>query len=97
MTSSFSLRALNIWITVILNSPFDNFNIHNEYDIYCELEKENNHYYCQRTDSQKYLFTEDKHNDICICEDLANLKVLMQIPQIKDYFENILLPIEQRY
>ena len=72
----------------LLTYPFDNFNIHNEYDIYCELEKENNHYYCQRTDSQKYLFTEDKHNDICICEDLANLKVLMQIPQIKDYFEN---------
>lgn len=73
---------------IVIKYPFDNFNIHNEYDIYCELEKVNNHYYCQRTDSQKYLFTEDKHNDICICEDLANLKVLMQIPQIKDYFEN---------
>ncbi len=73
---------------LVLKYPFDNNNIHNEYDIYCELEKENNHYYCQRIDNQKYLFTEDRHNDICICEDLANLKVLMQIPQIKDYFEN---------
>lgn len=73
---------------IVLKYPVDNSNIHNEYDIYCELEKENNHYYCQRIGNQKYLFTEDKHNDICICEDLANLKVLMQIPQIKDYFKN---------
>lgn len=73
---------------VVLKHPVDNSNIHNEYDIYCELEEENNHYYCQKLDNQKYLFTEDRHNDICICEDLANLKVLMQIPQIKDFFEN---------
>lgn len=73
---------------IVLKYPVDNSNIHNEYDIYCELEKENNHYYCQRIGNQKYLFTEDKYNDICICEDLANLKVLMQIPQIKGYFKN---------
>lgn len=73
---------------IVLKYPFDNCNIHNEYDIYCELEKENDHYYCQRTENQKFLFTEDKSNDICICENLANLKVLMQIPEIKNYFES---------
>lgn len=72
---------------IVLKHPFDNCNIHNEYDIYCELEKENKYYYCQKIGDEKFLFTEDKFNDVCICEDLANLKVLMQIPEIKNYFE----------
>lgn len=72
---------------VVLKHPYDNVGIHNEYDIYCELKDANDHYYYNKNEFGKFNITYDKYNDYCICENLANLKTLMSIKSIKEYFE----------
>ncbi len=74
--------------TIVLKHPYDNIGIHNEYDIYCELKEPCNYYY-NKDENGKYNITYKKFNDYCICEDLANLKTLMSVSEIKNYFEKM--------
>ena len=74
---------------VVLKHPFDNVGVHNEYDIYCELKEPSNHYYYNKNQSGEYNITYEKVNDYCISEDLANLKTLISIKEIKEYFEEM--------
>lgn len=74
---------------IVLRHPYDNVGIHNEYDIYCELTEPSTHYYYNKDQNGEYNITYEKVNECCISEDLANLKTLMSIKEIKTYFENM--------
>lgn len=71
---------------IVLKYPCDNCNIHNEYDIYCQLPEPLNHYYYNKDKFGKFNITYQKSNDYCINEDVANLKTLLAIPGILDLF-----------
>lgn len=73
---------------IVLRHPYDDAGIHNNYDIYCELKEANDHYYYNKNEFGKFNITYEKYNDYCICEELANLKTLMSVDIIKEYFES---------
>ena len=72
---------------VVLKHPFDNVGIHNEYDIYCQLMKPSKYYYYNIDKESNCNITYDDYNEYSVSEDKANLKVLMEIPHIKEFFE----------
>lgn len=72
---------------VVLKHPFDNVGIHNEYDIYCQLMKPSKYYYYNKDKESNCNITYDDYNEYSVSEDKANLKVLMEIPHIKEFFE----------
>lgn len=72
---------------VVLKYPFDNVGIHNEYDIYCHLIEPSKYYYYNFDNDKNYNITYNEMNDYCVSEKMANLKILMDIPNIKEFFE----------
>lgn len=73
---------------IVLKYPYDNYGIHNTYDIYCELEKPSSYYYYAKTPDGKYNITDQKFNTSTINEETARLNTLLKVPGLKDYFEN---------
>ena len=71
---------------IVLMHPYDNDDIHKEYDIYCKFEEKTDHYYCAKIKENEYNITGLSPNKISICEDLARLSILMKIPEVKQYF-----------
>ncbi|MCH5171569.1 MAG: hypothetical protein J1F31_01880 [Erysipelotrichales bacterium] len=72
---------------VVLKHPYDNDEIHFKYDIYVELKEASNHYYYNLNEYNEINVTYSMPNDFCICENSSNLKTLMSINGVKDYFE----------
>jgi len=71
---------------IVLKYPYDNAGIHREYDIYCELPLPNDHYFYNKDQNGNYNITYDTPNDYCVSETSANLKTLMDIKSLKNYF-----------
>lgn len=71
---------------IVLKYPFDNVDIHKEYDIYCHFEDATNYYYCSKIKENEYNITGLVPNRMVINEDLARLEILMKIPEVKKYF-----------
>lgn len=71
---------------IVLKHPFDNQRIHELYDIYCEFEEETDHYYCAKVNKNEYKITGLNPNFITIDEEFARLKLLLKIPDVKEYF-----------
>lgn len=74
---------------IVLKYPYDNVGIHNEYDIYCELKEPSIYYYYNKDQNGEYNITYENVNDYCVSEDLANLKTLMSVKEIKEYFKEM--------
>lgn len=73
---------------VVLKYPYDNIGIHNDYDIYYELENIDDHYFYNKNGKHEFNITCGKYNDYCVSETRANLKSLMLINGVKEYFES---------
>ena len=71
---------------IVLKHPFDNQGIHELYDIYCEFEEETDYYYCAKVNKNEYKITGLNPNFITINEEFARLKLLLKIPDVKEYF-----------
>lgn len=71
---------------IVLKHPFDNQGIHELYDIYCEFEEKTDHYYCAKVNKNEYKITGLNPNFITINEEFARLKLLLKIPDVKEYF-----------
>lgn len=72
---------------IVLKYPFDNIGIHHEYDIYCHLKEQSKYYYYNLDKNNNYNITYNEINNKCVSEEMANLSVLMKIPNIKDFFK----------